>query len=54
MVAPQADRIVPPAMQQEIAALIPNARYEPIPAVGHAVQFEAPDRVVGLMRDFLA
>jgi pimeloyl-ACP methyl ester carboxylesterase len=45
---------VPPAMQEEIAALIPNARYEAMPDVGHAVQFEAPDRVAALMRDFLA
>ena len=41
-------------MQEEIAALIPAARYEPIPGVGHAIQFEAPDRVAELMRDFLA
>lgn len=54
VVVPQADRIVPPAMQQEIAALIPGARLESLPGVGHAVQFEAPDRLVALMRDFLA
>jgi 4,5:9,10-diseco-3-hydroxy-5,9,17-trioxoandrosta-1(10),2-diene-4-oate hydrolase len=54
VVVPQADRIVPPARQEEIAALIPAARYEPIPGVGHAIQFEAPDRVAELMRDFLA
>lgn len=54
VVVPQADRIVPPAMGAEIATLIPNARYEPIAGVGHAVQFEAPDRLVALMRDFLA
>ena len=54
VVVPQADRVVPPARQEEIAALIPNARYEPIAGSGHAVQFEAPDRVVELMREFLA
>jgi 2-hydroxymuconate-semialdehyde hydrolase len=54
VVVPQADRIVPPARQEEIATLIPNARYEPIPGAGHAVQFEAPDRLVELMRGFLA
>lgn len=54
VVVPQADRIVPPAAGKEIAALIPNARYEPLPGVGHAVQFEAPDRVAELMRGFLA
>jgi pimeloyl-ACP methyl ester carboxylesterase len=40
-------------MGAEIAASIPSARYEPIPGVGHAVQFEAPERVAALMRDFL-
>jgi pimeloyl-ACP methyl ester carboxylesterase len=54
VVVPQADRIVPPAMGAEIAASIPGARYEPIPGVGHAVQFEAPDRLAALMRAFLA
>ena len=54
VVVPQGDRVVPPAMQKEIAALIPNARYEPIPGIGHAVQFEAPDHVAALMRGFLA
>jgi pimeloyl-ACP methyl ester carboxylesterase len=53
VVVPEADRIVPPAMGAEIAASIPSARYEPIPGVGHAVQFEAPERVAALMRDFL-
>ena len=54
VVVPLVDRIVPPAMGEEIAALIPNARYEAMPGIGHAVQFEAPDRVAQLMRDFLA
>ena len=54
VVVPLADRVVPPAMGAQIAASIPNARYEALPGVGHAVQFEAPDQVVVLMRDFLA
>jgi pimeloyl-ACP methyl ester carboxylesterase len=54
VVVPQADRIVPPAMGEELAALIPDARYEPLPGVGHAVQLEAPDRLAALMGDFLA
>ena len=54
VVVPQADRIVPPAVQAEIAMRIPGARYEPIPGIGHAIQFEAADRVAALMRDFLA
>ncbi|HET6744383.1 MAG TPA: alpha/beta hydrolase [Candidatus Limnocylindria bacterium] len=54
VIAPQADRIVAPDVGVEIAASIPDARLEELPGVGHAVQFEAPDRVAELMRDFLA
>ena len=54
VVVPQADRVVPPAMGEEIARRIPGARYEPLSGIGHAVQFEAPDRLAVLMRDFLA
>jgi pimeloyl-ACP methyl ester carboxylesterase len=53
VVVPQADRIVPPAMQEEIAALIPGAHLESLPGVSHALQFEAPDRITELMRGFL-
>lgn len=54
VVVPQADRIVPPAMQEEIAMLIPGARLESLPGISHAVQFEAADRIVALLHDFLA
>lgn len=54
VVVPLADRVVPPAMGEEIAALIPNARYEAMPGIGHAIQFEAPDQLAKLMRGFLA
>jgi pimeloyl-ACP methyl ester carboxylesterase len=53
VIVPQADRIVAPTVGAEIAAAIPNARFEPLAGIGHAVQFEAPDRVAGLMLDFL-
>jgi pimeloyl-ACP methyl ester carboxylesterase len=54
VVVPEADRIVPPAIQGEIATLIPTARRASLRGIGHALQFEAPDRVAALMRDFLA
>jgi pimeloyl-ACP methyl ester carboxylesterase len=53
VVVPLADRIVAPAAGAEIAAAIPGARYEPLPGVGHAVQFEAQQHVANLIRDFL-
>jgi pimeloyl-ACP methyl ester carboxylesterase len=53
VIVPQADRIVRPAVGAEIAATIPNARFEPLSGIGHAVQFEAPSRVAELIVDFL-
>ena len=53
VIVPQADRIVAPDVGAEIAATIRGARHEPLAGIGHAVQFEAPDRVAELMRDFL-
>jgi pimeloyl-ACP methyl ester carboxylesterase len=54
VIVPQADRIVGPHVGAEIAATIPDARFEALPVISHAVQFEAPDRVADLMRGFLA
>jgi 3-oxoadipate enol-lactonase len=54
VIVPQADRVVSPAVGAEIAAGIPPARFEPLPGTGHAVQFEAPERVAALMVDFLS
>jgi pimeloyl-ACP methyl ester carboxylesterase len=53
VIVPQADRVVSPHVGAEIAAAISVARFEPLAGVGHAVQFEAPERVAELMVDFL-
>jgi pimeloyl-ACP methyl ester carboxylesterase len=53
VIVPEADRIVSPAVGAEIAASIPSSRLEALPGIGHAVQFEAPARVVELMLEFL-
>jgi pimeloyl-ACP methyl ester carboxylesterase len=53
VVVPLDDRIVSPAAGAEIAALIPGARYVALPGVGHAVQFEARQRVARLIAEFL-
>ena len=54
VVVPLADRIVAPAAGREIAAAIPDARYVALPGIGHAVQFEASQRVAELIAEFLA
>jgi pimeloyl-ACP methyl ester carboxylesterase len=53
VIVPQADRVVSPAVGAEIAATIQGARLEPLPGIGHAVQFEAADQVAALMVEFL-
>jgi pimeloyl-ACP methyl ester carboxylesterase len=53
VVVPEADRVVPPADGYAIAAAIPGARLERLAGVGHALQFEAADRVAALLDQFL-
>jgi pimeloyl-ACP methyl ester carboxylesterase len=53
VVVPLADRIVSPEAGAEIAAAIPSAQYVALPGIGHAVQFEARQRVAELIRGFL-
>ena len=47
------DQITPPDCLQEIAAGIPNARLEMIPACGHLAPMEQPETVGQLMRAWL-
>jgi 2-hydroxymuconate-semialdehyde hydrolase len=54
VIVPQADGVVRPDVGVEIATAIPQARLEPLPGIGHAVQFEAPNRVAELLIGFLA
>jgi pimeloyl-ACP methyl ester carboxylesterase len=48
------DRVIPVAMQEEIAAGIPAARLEILDPCGHLAPIEQPDAVSALMRDWLA
>ncbi|WP_237216050.1 alpha/beta fold hydrolase [Falsiroseomonas oryziterrae] len=50
----EADALTPPALAEEMAALIPGARLARIPAVGHLPPMEAPEAVTALLRDWLA
>jgi pimeloyl-ACP methyl ester carboxylesterase len=47
------DRVLDPALGARLCRLLPHARLEPLPGVGHAAQLEAPDLVLQYMLAFL-
>jgi pimeloyl-ACP methyl ester carboxylesterase len=47
------DAWIPPQRGEELAAAIPNTRFELIPGAGHLVQEDAPDRLTELIAGFL-
>lgn len=47
------DKIIPPAYGPHFAQLIPGARLETIPAVGHLPQTEKPEQFVGIYNRFI-
>lgn len=53
VVAGSFDKVRPPAMSEQFAQLIPNARYELIDAV-HMMPAQAPGPLLALLEDFLA
>jgi pimeloyl-ACP methyl ester carboxylesterase len=49
------DPLLPPAHGQAVAALIPDARYEEVPGMGHGFFSPAlPARIGGLIADHIA
>ncbi|MBL8669263.1 MAG: alpha/beta fold hydrolase [Alphaproteobacteria bacterium] len=48
------DILTPPALSQEMASLIPGARYVPIEECGHLATLEQPAAVTALLRYWLA
>jgi pimeloyl-ACP methyl ester carboxylesterase len=48
------DRLCPPARHEEIAALVPGARLQVLPGVGHLLPLEAPARVAAALDAWLA
>ncbi len=48
------DTWIPPAKGVELAAAIPHAQLHLVPGAGHLVQLDAPDRVLDVVRGFLA
>ena len=49
-----ADGAVPVAWSEDVARRAPRATFERIDGAGHALLIEAPDRVTGLLDDFLS
>lgn len=49
-----ADNIIPVSHAEHAREAMPTARVEILPGVGHFPQVEAPERLVELLRDFLA
>lgn len=48
------DRVTPPALSQELAALIPNAQMQQVPGAGHMLPCEKPGAVADALRALLA
>ena len=53
LIGGQADRLVPPASMRQAAARNPRWETVMLPGVGHTPQLEAPDNVIGTVRDWL-
>jgi pimeloyl-ACP methyl ester carboxylesterase len=53
IVAGAVDRISPPALSREMAALIPGARLEVLAGCGHLSPIEQPEILSALLRDWL-
>jgi pimeloyl-ACP methyl ester carboxylesterase len=48
-----ADALTPPECAREIAAAVPHARLEILPACGHLLTWEQPQAVNGLLLEWL-
>ncbi|MBT9290392.1 alpha/beta fold hydrolase [Prosthecodimorpha staleyi] len=48
------DVLLPPERGQEVAALVPGARYETVAEAAHFLPYQAPDRFRALLTEFLA
>ncbi|MEM7293652.1 MAG: alpha/beta hydrolase [Pseudomonadota bacterium] len=53
LIAGSQDLLAPPELMGHIASAIPHCRFVTIDHAGHAAFWEAPDRVNGLLLDFL-
>jgi pimeloyl-ACP methyl ester carboxylesterase len=54
VVAGAGDPVIPLRLNARTAAAIPGARFEVLPGCGHTPQEECPERLLAVVRDFLA
>lgn len=47
------DQVVPVVCGRQYAKALPNSRLEVLDGAGHLVEYEEPERVAGLIRDFI-
>lgn len=50
----EADQLTPPAVSQEMATALPDARLEIVPGAGHMLTMEQPERVSALLLQWLS
>jgi 3-oxoadipate enol-lactonase len=48
------DEATPPAMARELAQLLPDARFVPLPGCAHVPQLQAPAQFLAAIREFIA
>jgi 3-oxoadipate enol-lactonase len=48
------DEATPPEMARELASLLPDARFVPLPGCAHVPQLQAPQQFLAAIRDFVA
>ncbi|WP_333707011.1 alpha/beta hydrolase [Ottowia beijingensis] len=48
------DRITPPELSREMAALLPNSRLILVPGAGHMLPFENPSSIIDAIQDLLS
>ena len=49
----ESDRIIPIAAARQFEAALPNAQLEIVPAAGHLVELEEPDKIAALVADLV-
>jgi 3-oxoadipate enol-lactonase len=49
----EADRVTPPALSEELAALVPGAKLETIPGAGHISNLERPAEFNRIVQEFI-
>ena len=54
VIAAESDRVIAPAVQRKIGAILPNSRFELVADSGHVVYLEQPDRFFPMIRQLFS